>query len=91
MNRFRFVIYANEFELAVYFSEKEDKGLEKCKKYMSQFQRKVTNIRLRVDIFERNLPDKIDPWDRRLYKKEPFHFKRSLFKRPIEKNNGESK
>jgi len=90
MNRYRFVITANGFELAVRFSEKEDKGLDWCKRYMGRFQRQVANLKLKVEIFEREMPERIVLWDRHIYKKIPYVYKRTLFKNPISIDGGKS-
>lgn len=78
MHRYRFVITANDFQLAVHFSTTEQSGLNWCKRYMGKFQRQVTNIELKVSIYSREKQE--HNW---AYTGKPYLFQRNMVKRPI--------
>ena len=79
MNRYRFVISANGFELAVLFATHEESGLKWCKRYMGQFQRRVANVQMKVAIFMREKQP--ENW---MYHKKPYEFQRNMIKKPID-------
>jgi hypothetical protein len=77
MNRYRFVITANDFQLATHFSTYEQSGLDWCKRYMRRFQKQVANIQMKVSISAREKQAKT--WE---YNGKPYIFQRTLIKKP---------
>lgn len=75
MNIYRFEISVNGFLLKVILNDKEDNGLKKCKEYISQFQRKVANVKVKIRILKRE--EQKNPWE---YRRKPYLYVRTLVK-----------
>jgi hypothetical protein len=78
MNRYRFEISSNGFILHIRFSGTEEAGLDRCKRYMSDFQKQVANVQMKVRIFEREKKKNI--WE---YHGAPYLYKRTMIKKPL--------
>ncbi|MDH2334308.1 hypothetical protein [Paenibacillus polymyxa] len=77
MNIYRFEIYANGFLLKVILNDKEENGLKLCKKYISQFQRQVANIEIKIRINKRE--EQKNNWE---YHGKPYLYVKTLVKKP---------
>lgn len=77
MSRYRFEISANGFFLKSHFTDTEEGGLNHCKAYISQFQRQVANVPMKVIIAARE--KKNNPWE---YRKAPYIPLKTLHKKP---------
>ncbi|MEK5089698.1 hypothetical protein MKY98_22825 [Paenibacillus sp. FSL M8-0228] len=77
MNIYRFEIYANGFLLKVILNDKEENGLRLCKRYISQFQRQVANIEIKIRINKRE--DQKNNWE---YHGKPYLYVKTLVKKP---------
>jgi hypothetical protein len=77
MSKYRFDISANGFKLQSYVSSTEKSGLDRCRGYMSKFQRQVANIPLRVRIHAREK----DSYGH--YHGKPYIYVKSMVKHPI--------
>lgn len=78
MNVYRMELIANGFTLNVFYGETEKRGLTQCKEYASGFQRKVSNVELKVVIQKREKQQ-----TRSHYKNVPWEYYKTLTKKPL--------
>lgn len=77
MNLCKFEIVINGFLLRTYFSEHEENGLKWCKRYASNFQKRVANLEIKVLIYKKEKQK--NRWE---YHGKPFEYDRTLVKKP---------
>ncbi|WHX35254.1 hypothetical protein QNH38_22365 [Paenibacillus polymyxa] len=77
MNIYRFEIYANGFLLKVIHNDKEENGLRLCKRYITQFQKQVANIEIKIRINKRE--EQKNNWK---YHGKPYLYVKTLVKKP---------
>lgn len=77
MSKYKFEITINGFILRTYHSESEESGLKWCKKYASQFQKKVANLEIKLVIYKKEKQS-----ERWMYHGKPFLYDRTLVKKP---------
>ncbi|AWP25413.1 hypothetical protein B9D94_01605 [Paenibacillus sp. Cedars] len=77
MGMCKFEMTVNGFLLRTYFSETEESGLKWCKRYASQFQKKVINSEVKVLIYKKEKQK--ERWQ---YHGKPYLYDRTLVKKP---------
>lgn len=82
MNRYRFEVSANDFLLKTHFATTESGGIEYCRRYMTQFQKKVANVPMKVVMCEREKQK--DIWN---YQGKPYLYKKTLIRKPLQKKD----
>lgn len=80
MNIYRFEISSNDFLLKVIFRDNEEAGLKACKQYITQFQKKVANVKVKIRIYKRQ--EQKNRWE---YSRKPYFYERTLVKGPRKK------
>lgn len=78
MNVYKMEVMANGFIIRVFYGETEERGLRQCKDFASGFQRKVSNIELKVVIQMR--PKQKNRWN---YNGVPWEYYKTLTKKPL--------
>jgi hypothetical protein len=77
MGRYRFEISVNDFLIKTHYTEHEKSGLDWCKRYMSRFQSKVANVKMKVAVLAKE--KQTDNWK---YHGQPYNHIKNLYKAP---------
>lgn len=82
---YRCRVVVNGFLLFTHQATYEETCLNRCRRYMTEFQRKVANVEMRVEVYHRKTTT--EPWKD---KHNSFEFKRAIIRKPLQKKTVES-
>ncbi|MEK8132893.1 hypothetical protein WMW72_33930 [Paenibacillus filicis] len=79
---YRFEVSSNGFKLFVHTADKEETGINRCKRYMTEFQKTVANVPMKVVISKKEKQKEY--WR---YRDVPYVYLKTLIRKPLVKRS----